>query len=122
MPRSKPVAAWLQDMLTAAKEAGQFVDGSTWPEYQKNLLLRRAVERSVEIIGEAARQIPREFQEAHPEVPWTKIMRQRHRLAHDYDLIEDETIWRVATVHVPELIRTLQPLIPPIPPDPEPEH
>jgi uncharacterized protein with HEPN domain len=47
-------------------------------------------------------------------------MGQRHVLAHDYGEIKHDRIWRVATVHVPELIEQLKPLVPAPPADPEP--
>ena len=108
-------AALLLDMLDSARAVVQVVEGLTLESYLTDRLRRRSVEREVEIIGEAARKVSREFQEAHQGIPWRKIMGQRHKLAHDYAEIEDEVLWRVATVHVPELILQLEPLIPPLP-------
>jgi uncharacterized protein with HEPN domain len=59
------------------------------------------------------------FQRAHPEIPWRKIIAQRNVLAHDYGEIQDDVLWQVATVSVPELIAALEPLIPPLPPESE---
>jgi uncharacterized protein with HEPN domain len=50
------------------------------------------------------------------QIPWRPIIAKRHVLAHDYGRIDHERIWEVATVHVPELIARLLPLIPPQPP------
>ncbi len=80
---------------------------------------QRAVERAVEIIGEAAWQVSDDFRRAHPEIPWRPIIAQRHVLAHEYGEIVQERIWRVAMTHVPALITQLEPLIPPLPPDPD---
>ena len=80
-------------------------------------MLRSAVERQVEIIGEAARRISKPFQEAHPEVSWRPIQAQRHVLAHDYGEIRHDRLWRVTTDHVPELIALLTPLLPADPPE-----
>jgi uncharacterized protein with HEPN domain len=113
-------AALLWDMLVHAREAVSFVSGKTWDDYQNNVLLRRAVERSAQVVGEAAREVSDTFRKAHPEVPWRPIIAQRHILVHDYGEIQDDKIWRVATVHLPALIRLVGPLIPPPPPDPEP--
>lgn len=118
MRPKKQEAAYLWDMLAAAKEVRMFVAGRTWSDYEREVGLRRQVERSVEIVGEAARKVSPEFQQQHQAIPWTKIVRQRHRLAHDYDLINDEVIWRVATVYIPELIEALEPLVPPPPTNP----
>lgn len=67
-------------------------------------MLRSAVERQVEIIGEAACGISDTFKVDHPQIPWRPIMAQRHRLAHEYGEIDDALIWAVATIHVPRLI------------------
>lgn len=48
-------------------------------------------------------------------------MGTRHILAHDYDVVNDDIVWRIATIYVPELLGQLAPLLPPPPPDPEPE-
>lgn len=98
----------LWSMLAAAREVRFFVHSKSWEDYQKDVLLRRAVERSVEIVGEAARRVSTEFKAAHPEMPWPKIVGQRHRLAHEYDTIDDATIWAVATKHILALIDQLE--------------
>lgn len=105
------------DMLGAAQKVRRFVERRTFDDYLKDDMLRSAVERQVEIIGEAARGLTGGFRDAHPEIPWRAIMAQRNRLAHEYDEIQDDLIWTVATRHVPSLIEQLEPLIPPLPPD-----
>jgi uncharacterized protein with HEPN domain len=79
------------------------------------LFFRSAVERQIEIIGEAARGISDTFKAAHPQIPWRPIIAQRHRLAHEYGEIDDSLIWKVATVHVPALIPQIEPLTIPHP-------
>src|SRR5436190_214020 len=93
-------AAWLLDMLTAARAVQSFVSGRTIADYETDLLLRSAVERQLEIIGEAVRGLSDGFKAAHTEIPWKPIMAQRHRLAHEYGEIDNLLIWTVATVHV----------------------
>ncbi|MBC7785415.1 MAG: DUF86 domain-containing protein, partial [Burkholderiales bacterium] len=119
MPRdrsdSNKDAAWLLDMLTAAKAVRSFVSGRTLEQYLTDLMLRSAVERQVEIIGEAARGLSVEYKLAHPEIPWRSITAQRHRLAHEYGEINDNLIWTVATVHITALIDQLVLLVPPPP-------
>ena len=104
--------ALLLDMLDSARAVVLMVSGITSTHYSEDRRTRRAVEREVEIIGEAAGKVSKSFREAHPEIPWRKIIGQRHILAHEYGEIEDEIIWRVATVHIPELIALLEPVVP----------
>ena len=113
--------ARLLDMVQAAEAVGRFIAGKTQADYDADELLRSAVERQVEIIGEAARFVSKALRDRHPQVPWQKIMGTRHVLAHDYDRVNSSTVWRIPTVYVPELIVLVRPLIPPLPPDPLPE-
>ena len=106
---------YLLDMLEHARGAAQAVGGRTFEEYANDENLRFAVERRIEIIGEAAGRVSDAFREAHPEIPWRKIIAQRNVLAHEYGEIEDEILWQVATVSLPELTVLLEPLVPPSP-------
>jgi uncharacterized protein with HEPN domain len=112
-------AARLWDMLTHAREIVQTIGSLRFEDYLANRDLRLATERRIEIIGEAARNVSRVFQEARPEIPWQKIAAQRHVLAHEYGQVNHQIVFRVATVHVPELIAMLVPLVPPPPADSE---
>ena len=109
-------AAFLWDMLRYAQDVQQVVQGVSREDYLQDRVRQLALERAVEVIGEAARQVSDAFQQAHPEIPWRPIIAQRRVLAHDCGRIDHERIWEVATVHVPALIAHLAPLIPPPPP------
>jgi uncharacterized protein with HEPN domain len=108
-------AARLWDMLTYAREIAETLSGVAFQQYMADKNLRLATERRIEIIGEAARNISDAFQTAHPEIPWQKIVAQRHVLAHEYGDIRQDMIYRVVTVHIPDLITKLIPLVPPSP-------
>ncbi len=114
-------AALLLDMIVHARRAIEYTTGKTFDEYRRDRLLRDAVERVIQISGEAASKISRGFRDKTPGVPWRQIIAQRHILVHDYGDIHDDKIWRVATVHLPDLVQMLEPLLPPPPPDPFPE-
>jgi uncharacterized protein with HEPN domain len=81
--------------------------------FRWDALRQRAVVRSIEIIGEAARRVSAEFQEQHPEIPWPAIIGMRNRLIHEYDTVDLGIVWEVAQEDIPELIALVEPLIPP---------
>jgi len=112
MPPDKQDPALLWDMLEAAREIREFVAGLTFEEYTRNRMAQRAVERSIEIIGEAAGNVSKVFQDEHPEIPWRSIIGQRNVLAHEYGEVRQERLWLVVTVKIPELILQLEPLVP----------
>lgn len=109
--------SYLWDMLDAACAVHEFVAGRTFNDYTRDRMLRGAVERHIEIIGEAARNVSPSYRDGHPEIPWRKIIAQRHILAHEYGEVKHENVWLVATVHVPDLVERLRPLVPPPPAD-----
>jgi uncharacterized protein with HEPN domain len=102
----------LWDMLDAALAVRSFISGKTVKEYLDNRMLRGAVERHKEIIGEAAGKVSRDFCDAHPEIPWKRIVGMRNVLAHNYGEIKHELMWKVATERIPELIAFIPPLLP----------
>jgi len=106
-------AGYLWDMLDAARAVQRFVASRVRDEYLRDEMLQAAVERKIEIVGEAARKVSGPFQQAHPEIPWVRIAAQRHVLAHAYGEIQHDRIWEVASVHLPVLIRQLEQLLPP---------
>jgi uncharacterized protein with HEPN domain len=122
MPLERTDAGCLHDMVKAAPTVVRYLTGKSREDYEREEVLRDAVERRIEIIGEATRRLSQAFQDAHPLIPWRKIMATRHVLAHDYDEINNDIVWRIATVYVPDLLVQLKPLLPPPPPDPEPER
>ena len=106
-------AGYLWDMLDAATAVADFMSEVRAADYVRDRKLQLAVERAIEIIGEAARRVSDAVKTSHPEIPWQKMVAQRNVLAHEYGEIKQERIWLVATTHIPELVRLLKPLLPP---------
>jgi len=104
--------ALLWDILTAAREVEQFVRGCMFEEFERNKILRYAVERQILVIGEASRKLSQTFRDQHPEIPWNAIISQRNIIAHEYGEILTDRIWNVAVNRIPELVQKLQSLLP----------
>jgi len=120
MRRRKDDAAYLWDMLEASRTALEVAGRYTREEYDSDRLLRLAVERLVEIIGEAARHVSPECKQAHPEIPWQRADAQRHVLAHEYDIVDSNLMWVLITEDLETLVAALEPLVPPGPSSEEP--
>lgn len=121
MPLDRKDASRVWDMLRHARIVVELVEGRRQDELAHDAMLRLALERAVEIIGEAARKVSDACEREHPQIPWKKIVQQRHVLSHDYGDLDYHILWRVATVHVPTLVPQLEAILPPPPPDPSPE-
>jgi uncharacterized protein with HEPN domain len=108
-------AAHLWDMLDAAKSAVRFVADKTLKEFLADEVLQAALERKIEIIGEAARRVSQDFKDSHQAVPWRRIIAQRNVIIHEYGEIDQNLIWNVTKENLPELISILERLVPPSP-------
>ena len=108
MPLEKRDAAWLWDMLEAARWVLSFTKGLSYEAFLSDERTQAAVERKVEIIGEAARKVSDGFKAAHADIEWKKIVGLRNVLAHQYDDIIEEQMWLVTQDWIPRLIQFLE--------------
>ncbi len=83
-------AAYLWDMLNAAREAHMTVEKLAPDDFLEDWLRRRALERTLEVLGEAARKVSEEFHAAHPDIDWRGLIGQRNVLAHEYGRINHQ--------------------------------
>ena len=103
----------LEHMLEAARKTVEFVTGETRESFENDRKLIRALTTTVGVIGEAASQISREFQDANPQIPWPQIIAMRNRLVHGYFDVNLNVLWDSATNSIPALIVELEKLMPP---------
>ena len=106
-------AAYLLDILLAARDARSFVSGLTWEEFEGSRLHQKAVIKAIEIIGEAAGRVSAETKAAHAGIPWLEIIGMRNRLIHGYFEVDLRKVWDAAQHDLPPLIAMVEPLIPP---------
>jgi uncharacterized protein with HEPN domain len=111
---------YLRDMLRAAEKACLHIRHKNRRSFYGDSLLQDAVARNLEVLGEAARNVSELFQRDHPEIPWRRIIEQGSRLIQQYRDVENEELWEITTVQLPQLIQTLSPLVPPPPPGAKP--
>lgn len=95
-------AAYLWDMLSAAREVRTMLQVSL-AQFQAALIVMRATERCIEIIGEAARRVSKTTQQLQSEIPWSDLIGQRNILAHEYGQIDHELLYKTATDDVPHV-------------------
>jgi uncharacterized protein with HEPN domain len=97
------VKTWLSDIKQAIAEINDFLpDKKNFLHFKKDLKTKRAIERNVEIIGEAANRII----ERMPDVNITdirKIIDTRNRIIHGYDSVSDDVIWAIVVKYLPIL-------------------
>ena len=106
------VKAWLYDILNAIMEIDSFFSQGTkqFVNFQNDLRTKRAVERNVEIIGEALNRILR-FDQKIPISNSRKIVDTRNRIIHGYDSVSDDVIWGIIVRYLPILRAEVEKLL-----------
>lgn len=108
----------VQHMLEAIEMIEVFMKGRSMDDLALDAMLRFAVVKQLEIIGEAASRITRETLDAEPSIPWKQVILMRHVLVHDYYRIDVPTVWNTVTNDLGPLKEALLKLLGSLPPAP----
>lgn len=100
----------LRHLTEAASKAIFYSAERQRADLDSDELLRLALTKLVEIVGEAAKQISPELQAAEPDVPWTAAARMRDRLVHHYFDVNLDILWQTVTEDLPRLLEALPPI------------
>ena len=106
-------AAYLVQMIEHADKAVRKLGSRTLDELSGDEDLRYVLLHLVQIVGEAARRVSVECQEAHPKIPWRAVIGMRHKIVHDYMEINDRILWEVVAFELQPLIDALRESLPP---------
>ncbi|MGH9119701.1 MAG: HepT-like ribonuclease domain-containing protein [Acidimicrobiales bacterium] len=87
----------LRHLVDAASKAIEFAQGKSRDDLKSDEMLRLALTKLVEIVGEAAKQISDDTRQQHPSVPWSAASRMRDRLIHHYFDIDLDILWATVT-------------------------
>ena len=98
-------------MANAIYRIQEFTANLTYDAYLDSVLIQSAVERQLEILGEAARRLSDEFRQVHPEIDWRRIIGLRNILIHRYDEIRQQTIWATVVSELEPLLAQLENLL-----------
>jgi uncharacterized protein with HEPN domain len=100
---SRNIAVVLAEMLDAISGIENSVAGKTLADFEREWLLKHGVQRGIEIISEAARHLPPNLRDRHPEIPWKQVIAMGSILRHEYHRIADPIVWTVVTDDLPKL-------------------
>jgi len=95
---------FIQDMLEAIEKIEKYTESiEDLDEFKRNNMVADAVLRNLEIIGEAARNIPEEIRTKYNEIPWNRVVGLRNIVIHGYFVVDLDVIWVIIKEQLPEL-------------------
>ncbi len=103
-------------MLDMTRKAIGLIQGKSRLDYDRDETLRFALAHLVQVIGEAARRVSKEFCDAQPQIPWKAIVGMRHKVVHDYMNVDEDVVWDTVSRELAPLAAALERIAPPEPP------
>jgi len=107
----KDTKVFLGHILESIEHVEAYIHGLRKDDFLNSEQKQDAVIRRIEIIGEAARNIPASFRKKHNHIPWKKIAGMRDKLAHDYFGVSLNVAWDVAKSDLPKLKKDIEKLL-----------
>jgi uncharacterized protein with HEPN domain len=101
----------IRDILDAIAEIDRFVAGMTYEQFEADPKTIKAVIADLAVIGEAARHLPDDLLQQHPDIPWHLIRGMRNRLIHSYFEIEPQILWDTIRIDLEPLVDELRRLL-----------
>ncbi len=89
-------------MLDSMQAIEQYIEGVDLAGFLNDRMRRDAVVRNLEVIGEAAHDLPGNLKELHPNIPWEQMYRMRNIAAHQYFAVDYEIVWKIITEYLPQ--------------------
>lgn len=106
MPRDYQL--YIDDIKKSCEKILRYTKDLEFDEFRRNELVYDAIIRNLEIIGEAAKNIPDEVRAQYSDVEWRKISGLRDVIAHAYFGIDDSIIWEIIQTKIPQLKKSIQ--------------
>ncbi len=97
-----------EDILESISKCQTYTANLSFEDFSIQSIVIDAVTRNLEIIGEAANQVPKEIQDKFPEIPWRKIIGLRNRVIHEYFGVDISIIWFIVKNELPTLKKNIE--------------
>jgi uncharacterized protein with HEPN domain len=102
---------YIHDIIDAINNMETFVQNMDYEHFASDTKTSFAVVRAIQIIGEAAKNVPSEVRVQYPEIPWKLMAGMRDKLVHEYWGIDLETVWKTLKEDIPPIKPLLENII-----------
>lgn len=97
------VLIYVRDILENMQDAEEFIQGMSYEQFVADKKTANAVLRSIEVIGEATKNVPDNVRAQYPQVPWKEMAGMRDKVIHSYFDVDKEIVWLVVKERIPAL-------------------
>lgn len=104
---TRHVALYIKDILQNMRDAEQFIEGMTYEQFVNDKKTFNAVVRAIEVMGEAAKNVPPTIRTRYPAIPWKEMAGMRDKVTHFYFGVDREAIWLAVQERIPLSSRPL---------------
>lgn len=101
--KNRSYLLFYEDIIKAIEKIEQYTQDITYVDFCERTVIVDAVVRNLEIIGEAANKIPKEYQEKYPYIEWRQMIGFRNILIHNYFEVDVESVWDTIKKNIPHL-------------------
>ena len=108
---TKISSVYLKHILNSIQQILLYTEGMTEEDFLHNQLIKDAVVRNFEIIGEATKNLTKDFRDNHPELEWKKMAGMRDKLIHGYIEVDYGIVWATVVDLLPDLKREIEKII-----------
>jgi len=109
-----PHRAWefrVADIVDSIEKILSYTAGMSFEQFRKDSKTIDAVIRNFTIIGEAARHIPEDIVQSHPEIPWREMADLRNIIVHEYFGVNEKIIWETIQTDLPGILSSLRKIV-----------
>jgi len=107
----KDPLVFVEHILQQINDVKEFAKGLSRENLEKDIKTQKAIVRSIEIMGEAVRNLSKKFREEHPEVEWKKMVGMRDMIVHEYFELNLGYVWDVIRKDLPVLKKQVEKIL-----------
>jgi len=106
--KDRDLRDYINDLIEASEDILSFTKGLSYTDFAGDKKTLNAVIRSLEVIGEATKNLPASFRNRYPDIPWKQMAGMRDKLIHEYFGVDIEMVWRAIECHIPNILPMLK--------------